>query len=47
MTTIWGLPDYQPWQCHGAVGEVEVVGGWDMDDAYTDNDTNENTDDDN
>ena len=33
-----------PWRSHGAVGEVEVVGHWDMDDAYTDDGTDANTD---
>ena len=32
------------WQSHGAVGEVEVVGHWDMDDAYTDDDTDNDID---
>ena len=34
-----------PWRSHGAFGEVEVVGNWDMDDAYIDDDTDDDTDD--
>ena len=36
-----------PWQSHGAVYEVEVVGHWDMDDACTDDGTDDDTDNDN
>ena len=41
MTTIWGLPDYRPWQSHGDGGFVIRHG--DMDDG-DDDDTDDDND---
>ena len=44
MTTIWGLPDYRPWQSHGDGGFVIRHG--DMDDGDDDDTDDDDTDDD-
>ena len=48
MTTIWGLPDYRPWQSHGDGGFVIRHGDMDDgdDDDTDDDDTDDDTDDD-
>ena len=44
MTTIWGLPDYRPWQSHGDGGFVIRHG--DMDDGDDHDTDDDDTDDD-
>ena len=48
MTTIWGLPDYRPWQSHGDGGFVIRHGDMDDgdDDDTDDDDADDDTDDD-